>query len=481
MLRALFRRYSDKNISRKEFLGKKQTVRIEEIGVFTLPADNLDIDVHLYDSPGYGDQINNQHAIDEVKAFLLGAHQHWVRINGNHMTERERNELDGRMHLLFYFVAPHRMKEIDREFLIQLSGLANIVPVISKSDTMTLQERADHLLLLQNTLHSLRQQMVGSIFDFNEVPNSPDYFLPVMEGLYPADELAPSASKAAAPSAIATKMLVSAITIDSHDRSQIDDTNSTSPLFSTNVEASETIYSTKTTKPSIEETTESTLNTQFRIPMISPKDVLMTSDRKDIDQQQLGAMSTDQILESDYDHYYLLYGIGGNPHHFSSFTQLPRVPNIFGVVCDSRKYPWGELDLDNENHSDFRRLQRLVFESGKIVPMRERTQVMSRHLLEADIIALAPDQLHSTTTSAPSTNRTKRARSIDSKCELATPRQYTADQALHTDRLPRWAVKLKPFVAAYLDSNWFVLTCMGIAYLLCQFALPFLGQLIQEG
>jgi hypothetical protein len=181
MLRALFRRYHTGNITRADFSGKKRTVSIGEIAHFLLPADNLNIDVHLFDTPGYGDQINNQHAIDNVKTYLLNAHFDWLQIDGNHFSDYERNQRDSRMHLLFYFIAPHRVKEIDKEFMKQLSGLANIVPIISKSDTMTLMERADHLLLLQSTLQQLQHEcgnVVPTIFDFEEEMNHPGYFLP---------------------------------------------------------------------------------------------------------------------------------------------------------------------------------------------------------------------------------------------------------------------------------------------------------------
>jgi hypothetical protein len=43
-------------------------------------------------------------------------------------------------------------------------------------------------------------------------------------------------------------------------------------------------------------------------------------------------------------------------------------PNIFALVCDTsneREYPWGILSIDNPKHSDFRRLQMLLFENGK--------------------------------------------------------------------------------------------------------------------
>lgn len=324
MLRALFRRYSDKNIAKKEFTGKRQTIRIEEIGQFTLPAENLDIDVHLYDTPGYGDQINNQSAIDEVQNFLIIAHANWLQVNGNHLTERERNQQDGRIHLLFYFIAPHRMKQIDKEFLKQLSGLANIVPVISKSDTMTLQERAEHLLLLHTTIQSLDGGSSSTIFDFNEMEDEDHPFLPMV---------------LAVPASSPVSSTNNTNTI------QIEDESAAATLVMSGMTAMTSMFAA------------------VEVPL------------------------SEQILEVEYEHHYLF----SSQNNQVSPTQLPRVRNIFGIVCDNRKYPWGALDLDNENHSDFRRLQRLVFETGKIVVMREKTQLLSQRLLEAGRVATGAD------------------------------------------------------------------------------------------
>ena len=65
-----------------------------------------------------------------------------------------------------------------------------------------------------------------------------------------------------------------------------------------------------------------------------------------------------------------------------SSLPLPRIRNAFAVVCDTsesgkREYPWGSLDIYDEQHSDFRRLQRLMFESNHITRLRELTQEMS--------------------------------------------------------------------------------------------------------
>ena len=56
------------------------------------------------------------------------------------------------------------------------------------------------------------------------------------------------------------------------------------------------------------------------------------------------------------------------------------------MVCDvspsgKRVYPWGSLDVNNEEHSDFRRLQRLLFEDSHIVQLREAAHALSMRKL----------------------------------------------------------------------------------------------------
>jgi septin 3/9/12 len=48
------------------------------------------------------------------------------------------------VHCVLYFINPtgHALKPLDIEVLQQLSALTNVIPVIAKSDTLTLDERA---------------------------------------------------------------------------------------------------------------------------------------------------------------------------------------------------------------------------------------------------------------------------------------------------------------------------------------------------
>ena len=90
-LKTLFKLYCGSKIIRAE-LGSKttQTMKIEEIGSFTLGTNALDCEIHLFDSPGYGDCIDNSAAIVNVKRHLEHAHQSWLATPGNEMTEKVR-------------------------------------------------------------------------------------------------------------------------------------------------------------------------------------------------------------------------------------------------------------------------------------------------------------------------------------------------------------------------------------------------------
>ena len=50
------------------------------------------------------------------------------------------------MHVCLYFIAPHRLKHIDVEFMRRLHKKVNIVPIIAKSDTMTTKEKEEFKL-----------------------------------------------------------------------------------------------------------------------------------------------------------------------------------------------------------------------------------------------------------------------------------------------------------------------------------------------
>ena len=52
------------------------------------------------------------------------------------MTESEFLQKDERIHVVFYFIASHRLKDIDTEFISTISSIVPIVPIIGKTIMM---------------------------------------------------------------------------------------------------------------------------------------------------------------------------------------------------------------------------------------------------------------------------------------------------------------------------------------------------------
>lgn len=121
----------------------------------------------LYDSPGFGDAIDNTETVNKVRQHILQAHQAWKRLDFTTMTEAEFLQSDDRIHCIFYFIAPHRLKAIDLDFFRELSPLVPIVPVVAKADIMTIKERNYYLEAIKQKLDALSEEMKEScVYDF---------------------------------------------------------------------------------------------------------------------------------------------------------------------------------------------------------------------------------------------------------------------------------------------------------------------------
>eukprot|EP01041_Mallomonas_annulata_P002962 gene2962-5816_t len=223
----------------------KKTISIQEAGNFILESIAGDVKFILHDTPGYGDFINNQNTINQIFEDLQSRHESWLSVDAHKITNEERLRLDGRIHCCFYFISPHRFKDIDREFITKISDIVPIVPIISKSDQMTMEERAVFLAEVQaaliNIANTKEMHIDDLLYDFQEAE-----------------------------------------------------------LF-------------------------------------------------EVDQEGKALPQT-----------------------------IPKIPNVYAVVCEpkyERVYPWGTCSVKNEEHSDFIRLQKLVFEAGlHIKGLRDMTQ-----------------------------------------------------------------------------------------------------------
>ncbi|CAB0041737.1 unnamed protein product [Trichogramma brassicae] len=107
------------------------TVEIEERGV--------KLRLTVVDTPGFGDAIDNS---DSFRAIIQYIDDQFERFLRDESGLNRRNIVDNRIHCCFYFISPfgHGLKPLDIEFMKQLHGKVNIVPVIAKADVLTKKE-----------------------------------------------------------------------------------------------------------------------------------------------------------------------------------------------------------------------------------------------------------------------------------------------------------------------------------------------------
>ncbi|KAK4120911.1 cell division/GTP binding protein [Parathielavia appendiculata] len=99
--------------------------------------------LNIVDTPGYGDLINNDRCWDPIVKYIKDQHSAYLR---KELTaQRERYIQDTRIHCCLFFIQPsgHTLKPIDIVVLKKLSDVVNVVPVIAKADSLTLEERQE--------------------------------------------------------------------------------------------------------------------------------------------------------------------------------------------------------------------------------------------------------------------------------------------------------------------------------------------------
>jgi len=93
----------------------------------------------VVDTPGFGDAIDNSDSFDQIIKYI---DQQFDRYLKDESGLNRKNIIDNRVHCCFYFISPygHGLKPLDIDFMKQLSNKVNIVPVIAKSDCLTMTE-----------------------------------------------------------------------------------------------------------------------------------------------------------------------------------------------------------------------------------------------------------------------------------------------------------------------------------------------------
>ncbi|XP_062057918.1 neuronal-specific septin-3 isoform X1 [Lepus europaeus] len=126
--------------SREEKIPK--TVEIKAIG-HVIEEGGVKMKLTVIDTPGFGDQINNENCWEPIEKYINEQYEKFLKEEVN--IARKKRIPDTRVHCCLYFISPtgHSLRPLDLEFMKHLSKVVNIIPVIAKADTMTLEEKSE--------------------------------------------------------------------------------------------------------------------------------------------------------------------------------------------------------------------------------------------------------------------------------------------------------------------------------------------------
>ncbi|XP_040918518.1 septin-9 isoform X1 [Toxotes jaculatrix] len=119
-----------------------KTVKLHSVS-HMIEEKGVKMKLTVIDTPGFGDQINNENCWDPIVKYVNEQYEKYLREELH--VNRKRRIPDSRVHCCIYFLPAtgHRLRPIDVEFMKRLGKIVSIVPVIAKADTLTIEERQE--------------------------------------------------------------------------------------------------------------------------------------------------------------------------------------------------------------------------------------------------------------------------------------------------------------------------------------------------
>ncbi|KAK6202674.1 Septin-domain-containing protein [Scheffersomyces amazonensis] len=161
-------------LTRQEFnprtANEEPGIALTETKVELIDDDNLKLLLSIIDTPGFGDNLNNELCFTEIENYLK--QQFDLVLAEETRIKRNPRFIDTRVHALLYFITPtgHGLREIDIQCMKKLSKFVNIIPVIGRADSFTEKE----LRHFKNQIKIDIEKFNVPIFQFDSVLNEFD-------------------------------------------------------------------------------------------------------------------------------------------------------------------------------------------------------------------------------------------------------------------------------------------------------------------
>nr|KAF6442223.1 hypothetical protein HJG63_017375 [Rousettus aegyptiacus] len=128
-----------------------QTLQLHSV-THVIEEKGVKLKLTVTDTPGFGDQINNDKCWDPILNYINEQYEKYLQ--EEILITRQRRIPDTRVHCCVYFVPPtgHCLRPLDIEFLQRLCQTVNVVPVIARADSLTIEERENFRRQIQHDL-----------------------------------------------------------------------------------------------------------------------------------------------------------------------------------------------------------------------------------------------------------------------------------------------------------------------------------------
>lgn len=133
-----------------------------------LDEEGTRVSLTIVDTPGFGDQIDNEASFGEIVGYL--ERQYDDILAEESRIKRNPRFRDNRVHALLYFITPtgHGLRELDIELMKRLSPRVNVIPVIGKADSLTPAELAESKKLVMEDIEHYRIPVYNFPYDIEE-------------------------------------------------------------------------------------------------------------------------------------------------------------------------------------------------------------------------------------------------------------------------------------------------------------------------
>ncbi|AMD19172.1 HBR271Cp [Eremothecium sinecaudum] len=118
-----------------------------------LEEKNFSLRVNVIDTPGFGDNVNNNKSWQTIVDFIDDQHDSYMR---QEQQPHRSVKFDLRVHAVLYFIRPtgHGLKPLDIQTMKRISTRANLIPVIAKADTLTAKELQDFKVRIRQVIEA---------------------------------------------------------------------------------------------------------------------------------------------------------------------------------------------------------------------------------------------------------------------------------------------------------------------------------------